>query len=329
MTVRDVAEHAGVAMITVSRALKDPRTVSDKLRRRIDAAVRELGYVPNRFAGGLASQRTRIIPVVVPSLSKTVFADIVRGADDVLRPRGYQILFSSTYYSLDEEEALIRGLLGWVPDGVIIAGVDHTRAARGLLAGAGIPVVEALELGDDPVDINIGLSHREAGRAITRYLVERGYRRIGFIGSQMAEDFRAVRRLEGHRRALREHGLESAYEVAYPEPFSFRKGGEAVADLLASGARVDAVFCANDELAVGAVLECQRRGVAVPGTLAIAGFNGLEIGAEINPSLTTVLSPRYEMGRLAAEAILERIEGSAPRGRRIDVGFEVLARESA
>lgn len=328
-TIRQVAERAGVAMITVSRALTRPQTVSADLRGRIEAAVRELGYVPNRFAGGLASERTRVIPVVIPSLSNRVFADIVRGAQDVLTPRGYQILFSNTFRSLDEEEAIVSALLGWVPDGIILSGVDHSEGTRARLDAAGIPVVEALELGERPIDINIGFSHFEAGRTMTRHLIERGYRRIGFVGTQLDADFRATRRLAGWRAALAEAGLPEAWLAAYPEPSSYRKGAEAVAELAERGLPVDAIFFHNDVLAVGAILECQRRGIAVPDDLAVGGFNGHDIGAEINPALTTILSPRRRMGQLAAEALLDRIEGDAPRGRQVDVGFELLPRQSA
>jgi len=253
--VGDVAERAGVGVMTVSRALEAPHSVSEPLRARVEAAVEALGYVPDRFAGGLASAGTRLVTVIVPSLSRRVFSDIVHGADAVLRPRGFQILFSNTFYSLGQEEETCRAVLGWRPEGVIIAGVDHTAGTRRLLAEAGVPVVEAMELGDDPIDLNVGLSHLDAGRRMGEHLVARGYRRIGFVGTQLDADFRAARRRAGFLQALAGHGLACAAEDSGGAPASFRIDAEAMARLLERRAPVDALFCVNDELAVGAILD--------------------------------------------------------------------------
>jgi len=328
VTVKDVAEHAGVGVMTVSRAIRSPESVSKKLRTRVEKAIEALGYVPNRFAGGLASVSSRIVTIIIPSLSNRVFTDIVRGADDVLGPAGYQILLSNTYYSLEQEEAICRTVLGWRPEGLIIAGVDHTEGTRSLLSSIDIPVVEAMEIGANPIDINIGLSHHDAGRQITRHLVEAGYRKIAFIGAQLDVDYRAARRFAGHRQALEESGLSSFHQAVSEAPSSYRTGSETLGRMLDEGISPDAVFCVNDELAVGAIFECQRRGLRIPGDIAIAGFNGLEIGADVVPTLTTVLSPRRKMGQLSAQAILDRLEGENEAAVHIDVGFEILRRES-
>ena len=328
VTLRDVAARAGVAMMTASRALNAPETVSEALRARVEAAARQLGYVGNRYARGLASDRTQLITVIVPSVSGRVFADIVRGADQVLKPQGYQILVSNTAYSLEEEEEVCRRVLGWRPDGVIVSGIDHTEGARRLLAGSGVPVVEALELGPEPIDINVGISHYEAGRAAGSHLVGTGRRRLGFVGAQMDLDFRARRRRDGFLAALAEADLALAHEGSYAQPTSFELGARAITDLAARGASVDALFCVNDELAIGAVLECLRRGIAVPDAVAIIGFNDLDISGQLVPALTTVRSPRERIGRVAAQAILDRLDGTRPEADSVDVGFELIVRET-
>jgi len=329
VTLKEVAEHAGVAMMTVSRAINNPDAVSEELRTRIDESIKALGYVQNRFAGVLASVRTKLVTVVVPSLSSRVFAEIVRGADTVLSPGGYQILVSNTFFSLDDEEAVCRKVLGWRPEGIIVSGVDHNENTRALLRNAGVPVVEALELGRDPIDINIGLSHFEAGRTVGRYLIKKGYRRCAFIGAQMDIDFRAQRRLAGFQTALEEAGIEIVYRGDYDAPSTFEVGAQALSDLTESGQSVDALFCVNDELAVGAICESRRRGIAVPGKLAIAGFNDLDISGQIVPGLTTIRSPRERIGELSAEAILRRIDGEVLPRAQVDVGFELIERQSA
>jgi LacI family transcriptional regulator, gluconate utilization system Gnt-I transcriptional repressor len=328
VTMREVAERAGVSKISVSRLLRNPVAVSQKLRARIETAIRELEYVPNRIAGGLASARTQMIPVIVPALTNAVFADIVQGVHDVLLSRGYQILLGNTNYSPDEEETLILALLGWFPEGIIVTGTHHSVNGRAILESSGIPVVEVMGLGDQPVDMNVGFSNFRAGFEMAEFLVERGYRRIAFVGALMDLDLRAAERRDGCRAALAERGLPPNLGRDCPGRSALRLGGEAIVRVLERTPEVDAVFFANDVLAVGAILECERRGVDVPGRVAIAGFNGLDIGAEVNPALTTIISPRYQMGYMAAEMLFTRLAGEEVENRIVDTGFEIVERQS-
>ena len=329
VTAKDVAERAGVGAMTVSRALRAPASVSEKLRQKIDAAVAELGYVPNRLAGGLASSRTRTVPVLVPSLSNAVFPDIVEGISEVLQDRDLQILLGNTHYSLADEEKLVSVYLSWSPDAFILTGVEHSEQTRRMLTTANIPVVEIVDLADDPIDMSVGLSHVGAGREMGRYLLSQGYRRIAFVGSQMDRDMRSAKRAQGLGVALKEAGIEPGPVVSLAHPSTVRAGGESVSALLAEAPDIDAVFFANDDLAVGALLACQRRGIDVPGTLAIAGFNGLEFSGEVLPRLTTVRTPRFDIGRRAAELIVARLGGEDSQNRRFNMDFKLLKRESA
>lgn len=329
VTVKDVAERAGVGTMTVSRALRAPGSVSEKLRIRIDKAVADLGYVPNRLAGGLASSRTRTVPVIIPSLSNAVFPDIVEGISEVLQQHDLQILLGNTHYSLADEEALVSTFLSWSPDGVIITGLEHTERTRRMLGGAGIPVVEIVEWGDGAIDMSVGLSHSAAGRAMGEYLIGRGYRRIAFVGPQMDRDVRAAKRLDGLNAAFAATGTAPGPVLSLDRPSTVRAGGDALARLLAEAPDIDAVFFANDDMAVGGLLECQRRGIDVPGTLAIAGFNGLEFSGEVVPRLTTILTPRREIGRRAASMLVARLAGDPVPEPCVDVGFTLLRRESA
>ena len=322
VTMSEVARRAGVGAITVSRFLRDPATVSRRLRDRIAGAIRDLGYVPNLLAGSLASAGTPVIPVVVPSQANAVFADVIQGAADVILSRGHQMLMGTTGFSLEQEEALVSTFLGWSPLGIILTGADHTPRTRQLLEAAGLPVVEAFELSPAPMDMNVGFSHELAGRAMTRRLIDLGHRRVAFAGTLMDQDLRAGKRLQGYRKAMAEAGLETSV-LAMDERTGFELGAR-VLDWVAAGAGVEAVFCANDLIAVGTVLECQRRGVAVPGQLAVAGFNGLPVSAAINPPLTTIRTPRYHIGRLAAEMILARAAGHPVEEPVVDVGFLIV-----
>ena len=206
VTLKHVAERAGVAPITVSRALHAPGSVSSALRRQVEEAVAELGYVPNRFAGALASADSRVVPVIVPSLSNAVFIEVVQGIQDVLEAEQYQLLLANTQYDLDREAELVLTLLGWSPPGLILAGLRHAERTQRLLRGCGRPVVEIMEYGAGAIDMNVGLSHVAAGEAMGRHLAARGYRQIGFVGGWLDRDHRAMQRFEGLARGGRGGG---------------------------------------------------------------------------------------------------------------------------
>jgi LacI family transcriptional regulator, gluconate utilization system Gnt-I transcriptional repressor len=325
----DVAIKAGVSAVTVSRVLRRPEMVSDELRLRVEQAVRELAYVPNRAASNLASARTRTIGVVVSSLTNGVFADYLRALHDVLLPEGFQVLVLNSRYSPAEEEKAIATLLGQHPEAMILAAVEQTAHGRRLLERSGVPVVQTMELTDDPIDINIGLSQHDAGYAATRYLLDLGHRRIGVIAARL--DARSRHRVDGYRRAMATAGIATAGLIAMtPRPSSVRLGAELLRELLANVPDSEAVFCCNDDLALGVLFECARLGIPVPSGMSIIGFNDLEFAASTFPSLTSVATPRYEMGRKSAEIVLEIIRGSGmrPASRRIDLGFAIHERES-
>jgi LacI family gluconate utilization system Gnt-I transcriptional repressor len=303
--------------------------VSAELRRRVEDAVRELAYVPNQLASALASARTHMIGVVIPSLTNGVFADYLRALHDVFIPAGLQVLVLNSRYVPDEEERAVATLLGQHPEAMILAGVDQSDGARRLLARAGAPVVQTMELTDDPIDINIGFSQREAGYAATRHLLDLGFRRIGHIRARL--DPRSQRRFEGYRTAMEDARIDpSSLIAATPRPSTVALGSELFAEILQRSPDLNAVFCCNDDLALGALFECHRRGIRVPEGMAIVGFNDLEFSANAYPSLTSIATPRYEMGRRAGEIVLEIIRGSGarPQPPRIDLGFALRERQS-
>ncbi|MDB5759197.1 MAG: transcriptional regulator [Burkholderia sp.] len=328
VTLTDVARRAGVGTMTASRALSQPGMVSAELRARVEQAVRELGYVPNRAARALASSRSKVIAVLIPSLSNAVFTDVLAGIQDALGRHGYQVLISDTRYSDAEEEKLLGINLQSHPDGVLLTGLRQSEEVRAMLAASRLPVVSMMDLSDNPADMTVGFSQQEAARTMVRHLMGKGYRRIGFLGAQLDE--RTMKRAEGYRSALREVGLYDARrELLVPDPSTVGLGAEMLGRLLAVAPDCDALFCCNDDLAYGAIYQCQRRGIAVPGKLAIAGFNDLPASAWMNPSLTTIATPRYRIGYEAATLLRQAIEGTAPAVRQIDLGYTLMARESA
>lgn len=325
----DVAARAGVSPVTVSRALNKPEMVSAKLRGRVEAAARELMYVPNQLASALASAKTATIGAVVPSLTNGVFDDYLRALHDAFLPAGFQVVVLNTRYDEDEEERAIQTLLGQHPEAMIVAGIDQTAHARNLLTHSGIPVVQTLEIGDDPIDINIGLDQREAGHLATTFLLGLGHRRIGHLIARL--DQRARRRWDGYERAMREAGIDTSdLVISWESSTTVGLGAEMFSQLIAQQPDLEAAFCVNDDVALGTLFECHRRGIRVPQDISIVGFNDLEFCSAASPSLTTIATPRYELAQRSAEIVLEIVRGSGrgPAKKRIDVGFKLVERES-
>ncbi|MEJ2631770.1 MAG: LacI family DNA-binding transcriptional regulator [Acidihalobacter sp.] len=323
----DVAHHAGTSMISVSRAFRHSPLVSEALKTRIFSAATELGYVPNRAASALASARSMNIAVLIPSMTNTVFVDTLAGINTELGPRGYQMLIGTTDYSPEEEFRLLRTFLEFSPDGLLIAGADHLPSTSGIIEKLAAPTVHLMEIDADRSRYSVGLSQTEGGYAIGRHLVARGYTRIGFVAAQL--DPRTLARGEGYRQALQEAGLyEPRRELRVPDRSSISLGAELLDRMLDEFPDTDALFFCNDDLAQGALFHCQRRGISVPQDLALAGFNDLPVSAWTVPSLTTIATPRYEIGVQAARMLLGLLSGEQPAQPHCDLGFELKTRES-
>ena len=324
VTLKHVAERAGVAPITVSRAINAPGTVSPGTRALVDAAVADLGYVRNHFAGALASARSRFVPLIVPSLSNSVFAEVIQAVQEVVEPAGYEVLLGNTRYDSGRETELVRTLLGWSPVGLIVAGLRHAPQTRALLRTCGCPIVEIMETGGRPIDMNVGLSHTGAGAMMAHHLIACGYRRLGFIGGRLAADHRALQRFKGFAAVIADAGLPRLAPFTHEESSSAAVGGREFLKALAADPALDALFFANDDLAVGALLRARRENIDVPGRIAIAGFNGFGISALMTPALTTIASPRQQIGEIAARKLLARLENKPCGARRVELGCELV-----
>ena len=232
MTLRDVAEAAGVSEMTVSRVLRNRGDVSTQTRDRVHAAARKLGYVPNKIAGALASNRVNLVGVVIPSLSNMVFPDVLAGIGEVLDETPLQPVIGTSKYDDDLEEKVIYEMLSWRPSGLIVAGLEHSQAARAMMANAGIPVVEVMDVDGDPVAACVGISQHEAGRQMAHEIAKRGYRRIGYCGSSSSADHRAQKRRQGFIAGLSEMGLQLADTCLYAGTSGFGTGRAMAAEIM-------------------------------------------------------------------------------------------------
>lgn len=328
LRMTDVASVARVSAMTVSRALRDPASVSPSTRRRVEAAVKQTGYVTNRIAGNLSSRHSNVVGLVVPSLRNSLFAETIQGVADTLGQE-YDLLVADSGYSLKGEEAAVLAFLRQRVCGVALHNTKHTLSTRRLLKEAGMPCVETGNVTRDPIDMSVGFSNFDAGFAMTEYLIGRGYRSIGFVSLPVRDNDRAAARRKGYIKALQRHRLPVDGRVILEAPSGLRSGGEALAELMNRKTSVDAVFLTGDVLATGAVLEANRRGWKIPDDVAIAGSDDNELQEIVVPSITSIRFPRYEIGRRAGVMILDRVTGQATAQPVLDLGFELMQRESA
>ncbi len=327
--MEDVAERAGVSLVTVSRTLHQPELVQEKTRRKVLRAIAETGYVQNLVAGSLASNRTNVIAAIVPTLNNLAYSMSLHAVGGVLRKSGFQLLLGTDNFSASEEESLIATFLGWRPDGIFLHRCQHTAGAIRLLHNAGIPIVETGDLTPRPLDMAVSYSNFEAGKAMTTYLLDKGYRCVAFVGAPLHENERHYQRWRGYRAALKKRGIPYRPTYLIERPFGLEHGAQALRSLLEVSPRVEAIFFASDIFAVGALLECPQRNVPVPDRIAIAGFGDQEITTRIVPSLTTVRVPREEIGHRAGAMLLDRLHGRPVQPKSVDVGFQIIERSSA
>lgn len=316
LTLRDVSEASGVSEMTVSRVLRNRGDVSEKTRSRVLDAARALGYVPNKIAGALASQRVNLVAVIIPSMSNLVFPEVMMGISSVLDDTPLQPVVGLSHYRPEREEAVLYEMLSWRPSGIILAGLEHTDAARAMLANAGIPVVEIMDADGDPIDAMVGISHRRAGRLMGEEIVKSGYKRVAFLGTKMPLDHRARKRFEGFTQALAKAGIEMADKEFYAGGSALVKGREMTEAVLTRSPDIDFLYYSNDMIAAGGLLYCLEKGYDIPNALGLAGFNNVNLLKGLPRMLATMDACRFEIGTKAAEIVAARALGIGEVGEQ-------------
>jgi LacI family gluconate utilization system Gnt-I transcriptional repressor len=293
--------------MTVSRVLRNRGDVSAATRDKVLMAAKELGYVPNKIAGALASQRVNLVAVIIPSLSNMVFPEVLSGISQVLEDTELQPVVGVTDYLPEKEEKVLYEMLSWRPSGVIIAGLEHTEASRAMLHASGIPVVEIMDTDGEPIDAMVGISHRRAGREMATEILKAGYKKIAFLGTKMPLDHRARKRFEGFTEVLAKSGVEVVDREFYSGGSALAKGREMTETVLERSPDVDFIYYSNDMIGAGGLLYLLEKGIDVPGQIGLAGFNGVELLQGLPRQLATMDACRREIGTKAAEIIAARV----------------------
>lgn len=323
--LQDVADIVGVTKMTISRYLRNPEQVSAPLREKIATALEESGYILNRAPDILSNATSHAIGILLPSLTNQVFSEVLRGIESVTDSHGYQTMLAHYGYSPEKEEQRLASLLSYNIDGLILSERRHTPRTLKMIEVAGIPVVELMDSVSPCLDLAVGFNNFEAARQMTQQIIDRGHRHVVYFGAR--DDERTIIKQQGYEQAMKESGLKP-YSVMTSFASSYSSGAEMLRKTLKEYPKVDSVFCTNDDLAVGAIFECQRQGLKIPQEMAIAGFHGHDIGQVMQPQLASVLTPRENMGKIGAERLLARLRGEKVMSPVTDVGFTLVLGES-
>ncbi len=305
-TLADVAAHAGVTPMTVSRMLREPDRVATETAQRIRQAIDDTGYSPNKQAGGLASGRSAIVAAIIPSVANSVFAETIQGLSDALQPAGLELFLAPNDYKLEREEEQLKTLQGWGPAAIAVTGRRHSPGALALMRQAkraGTPVIQMWDLDVRDTDfLQIGFNHHQVGVVMGEHLLACGYRDLAYVDSGVAEDFRAHERGQGLAQAARLAGAALRILVAPPcEPMA--AGRLALLNLIQQRLPRALAF-ANDHLAAGACLQALELGLVLPNQLALLGYGDFPISQQLARGISTMAAPRYQIGLATGQAIL-------------------------
>jgi LacI family transcriptional regulator len=326
-TLSDVARQAGVSTATVSRCLNAPDRVVEETRQRVMQAVESLGYVPNFGARAMAAKRTFTIGAIIPTMENAIFARGLQAFQEELHASGYTLLVASSAYRPEVEEEQIRALVARGADGLLLIGHDRDPAIHDYLRRQGVPAMVAWTFADGLDRPAIGFDNRAAMARLAAEVLARGHRRIGVISGLRQGNDRARHRVEGVQDALAAAGLPAAELAVEEAPYEIEHGAATLDRLLARVPGLTAVICGNDVLATGALRRARELGLAVPGDLSITGFDDIELARITVPALTTVHVPHREMGRKAARALIEMVEGKN-EGTSLELETSLRLRES-
>ncbi|MTI18031.1 LacI family DNA-binding transcriptional regulator [Rhodobacteraceae bacterium RKSG542] len=325
VTLQDVANLAGVSMITVSRAINTPDRVKPDTLEIVKAAIKKSGYVPNVLAGGLASSRTRMFAAIVPTISNMTFSKTMHSFSKSVRTAGYQVLFTESGFEIENEEELVYAILARRPDGLMLTGVNHSKEVRNMILSSGIPTVETGDLTQTPLDYVVGCSQYRLGEAVGQLFLKRGFTKVGLV---TADNSRAKERAKGLLDTLAHHDNIQITEHTVGSPTTLRCGRDGLGSLIEKGFTEGAIFCTSDTVAHGVLVEAHARGIIIPDQMSVIGMGDEEWTPDTHPSLSTVRIDRDLIGEKAAEILLKRVEGEDAGDHVVDLGFEIVLRGS-
>ncbi len=321
--ITDVAKRAGVSVATVSRVLNSSPSVSDKTREKVLGVIDEMGYNPNGIARNLRMQQTKIIIVILPSITNSFFAKVVRGIEDMGHIKGYNVLLCTTGNIKERELLYLDMLKSRQADGVIF--MTSTLAKEELEEfGRLYPCVQCNEYIECDNIPYVSIDNIKAAQEVTEHLIALGHKSIAMISEPTTVS--AAMREKGYKNVIERHNIKSSI-IEYGN-YSFNSGYKAAKKILEKDKSVTAIFSVSDIMALGAMRACMDMGLKIPEEMAVAGFDNVKMSTMFRPELTTISQPQNQLGETAAGMLIEKIENSGKTPENIFMPHRLIIRES-
>ena len=328
ITIRDVAAEAEVSEATVSRVINKSARVSYQTKKKVREAIDKLDYSPNANARHLRRSETKLIGLVIPDIWNPFFGGIVKGVEDLARDNDYNVVLFNTSGLLARERKCINVLKDRRVDGMIYMGKTYDQQRIDLLANCDFPIV-IISREENEIDYpTVNIDNYQAAYDMTNYLIETGYQNIAFISGPEEDTTASLKRAKGYKQALTDNGLQFNSDLLVNGDFTLKSGYQGIEEILEQTSNLDAVFAANDEMAVGAMRQIREQGHSIPDDIAVAGFDNISLVDYVEPRLTTVVQPVYELGQAGINALLKLIQGKELEDDNIVLDYDIVVRES-
>jgi len=327
-TIKDVAKLAGVSTATVSRVINSPERVNPKTKESVYRAMKICRYKYNALAGGFATKRSHTIGLIVPTITNPVFSESTRGVQDFANEKGYQVILGNSDYQYEKESTLIDVFRERQVDGLIITSTDLDGSALYNLLNDAFPFVLLYSSVKNGPMSCIGVDNFSGGYLATKHLVDLNHRRIGMLAGEFHFSDRSFNRWRGYKKCLKDHRILYEADLLVQTDYGLEAGKEGFKRLFSKENQPTAIFCSNDILAIGAIEGARQLGLKVPQDLSIIGFDDMQISSFISPTLSTITQPTYEMGRMGAEVLINRLDNKLPKPVHKFLDIKLVARES-
>lgn len=327
-SIKDVAREAGVSIATVSRVLNDIDVVNEETKKKVVDAIKKLGYRPNIVARSLKTQRTKTIGILIPDISNQFYPEVVRGAEDVANIYDYNVMLCNSDFDVEKEKEYLRVLKEKMVDGVLYMSSSLQDEILGLINELDVKTV-LIETKDKESKLpSVTIDNEKATYEATRYLLDKGLKKIAYIGIEKEELNAWAERYNGYEKAMKESGFEIDPKRTFFGPLKVKTGSEGVEAIISSGESIDGIICGSDEVAMGAINALRDKGISVPEDVKVMGFNNIYSSAVFYPKITTIAQPMYDMGSVAMRMLIKLINQKELEQGHYVLEHELIERDS-
>lgn len=327
-SIKDVAREAGVSIATVSRVLNDIDVVNEDTKKKVKDAIKKLSYRPNIVARSLKTQKSSTIGIIIPDISNQFYPEIVRGCEDVANIYNYNIMLCNSDLDLDKEMESLRILKEKMIDGVIYMSNSIDQNVISLIKELEMPVVLVETTDADGIFPSVTIDNVAAAADAVKYLINKGNKNIAYVGTSIEKVNALSKRYTGYLSALDEMGIELNKDLIYIGGVKPKDGYIGINSILDTGAKVDAVFCASDEIAMCVINALRDRNIQVPGDVDVMGFNDIYSASVFYPKLTTIAQPMYDMGSVSMRMLIKSINNLEVEEKHFVLPYRMVERNS-